>query len=188
MTVDIQTIMDDAATVSTPTEEGLAEVSDLALRQLELEERIEATQELLKQLQEAHTAVSSQLLPAALHAHNLSEIKMADGSQVTIQKIVRASIPKNRADEAFAWLETNEHGDLIKHIVSASFGRGEDEAVQAALEALAEAGVYAEDKRTVHPQTLGAFVREQLEVGADLPHDLLGVFVGEVAKIKAPKK
>lgn len=184
MTIDATTMMTDAAQVSTPTEEGLAEVSDLASKQLELENQIQLAEDSLKRLVEIHTRISTQLLPAALRAYNLSEIKMADGSQVTIQKIVKASIPKPRESEAFLWLETAGHGDLIKHVVSANFGKGEEEAARIAIKALQESGVHANDKRSVHPQTLGAFVREQLDAGVALPHDILGVFIGEVAKIK----
>ena len=38
-------------------------------------------------------------------------------------------------------------------------------------------------KKWVEPMTLKAFVREQVEQGNDLPHDLFNVFIGEKATI-----
>jgi hypothetical protein len=48
-------------------------------------------------------------------------------------------------------------------------------------------GISAEEKRNVHPQTLGAFVREQTAAGVALPEQLLGVYRGEQTKIERPK-
>jgi len=40
-------------------------------------------------------------------------------------------------------------------------------------------------KKSVHPQTLAAFVRESLAEGVDLPQDTFGVYVRKVTEIKA---
>ena len=38
-------------------------------------------------------------------------------------------------------------------------------------------------KEAVHPQTLKAFVREQVETGKELPFDLFGVYIANKTKI-----
>jgi hypothetical protein len=42
-------------------------------------------------------------------------------------------------------------------------------------------------KMGVHPQTLIAHVKERLRNGDEIPLDVLGLYAGRVAKIKAPK-
>ena len=49
---------------------------------------------------------------------------------------------------------------------------------------LNDSGISFTDKESVHPQSLNAFIREQTEKGKALPHDLLGVHIGQIAKIK----
>ena len=86
------------------------------------------------------------------------------------------------------WLEENEFGDIIKHDVKVSFLKGEDEKA-ARFTAWVQANLpkqKVDDKKFVHPQTLGAFVREQMQQGVDLPEEF-GVVVLTKAVIKRPK-
>lgn len=188
MTLSPETLAQDAAEAAVPTEDGLEQVSQLAQRQVDLEDELARLEAQAAELKREYEKLRTQLLPAALAEYGLTEIRMADGARVTVDAIIRASIPKARQGEAFAWLEGAGHGDLIKHVVSASFGRGEDDDARHALDALAALGVEPEDRRSVHAQTLSAFVREQTEAGVALPDELLGVFRGELTKIKRPRK
>ena len=65
-------------------------------------------------------------------------------------------------------------------------GKGETEVAAQAMAALIEAGLEPEAKYAVHPQTLGAWVREMLEEGEDIPIDILGVFRQRTAKVQVP--
>jgi hypothetical protein len=48
-------------------------------------------------------------------------------------------------------------------------------------------GRASQGKTGVHPQTLAAFVKEQVESGTDFPLDLFNVYIGQIAKIKRSK-
>ena len=48
-------------------------------------------------------------------------------------------------------------------------------------------GYLPDQKKEVHPQTLKAFVKEQLQKGQAVPMDLFGVFTGHRATIKRGK-
>lgn len=181
MTLDPTALLDDAT--SAPSSDALAEVGALAARQIELEDAIAETERTLKALKRDLQRISDNELPLALNEHGLSEIAMADGSKVTVKQIVRASIPKDKREAAFHWLDEHGFGDLIKHKVTATFGKGEDAEAQASIAALRDMGLDPEDAKSVHTSTLGAFVREQIEGGADIPFDLLGVYVGQQTKI-----
>jgi hypothetical protein len=103
---------------------------------------------------------------------------------VLVKRFYRGSIPKEREVEAFRWLRDHGHGDLIKNVVSSTFGKGEDDMASQALFLLEESGFSADQKQAVHPATLKAFVKEQVEKGENIPLDLLGVFIGTKAEIK----
>lgn len=182
--IDPTTLQDAAAESSTPSDDALAAVAELVARQIVLEDEVALAEEALREKKTELERVRSDLLPSALRQHNLTELRTADGFRVQVRDVVRASIPKPRRDEAFAWLEEQGHGDLVKHLVSATFGRGEDHEAEEAAAALAQMGCDVKDERSVHASTLSAFVREQIEAGRDLPRDLLGVFQGQVAKIE----
>lgn len=95
-----------------------------------------------------------------------------------------ASIPEERKAEAFAWLEAEGHADLIKTEFKVAFGMG-DYARAQALEKVMDKGGFQFSKKTgVLPQSLTAFVKREIEKNHVVPSDLLGVFVGEVVKVK----
>lgn len=169
------------------TDEELSAVSALAARQIKIEDDIAKCNSILATATKELDRIRTQLLPAALTACGLTEIHLTDGSAVIIAKIIRASIPKAKQTEAFEWLVDNDHGDLIKHIVSARFDREQDEEARAVFALLENMGLDPEDKKSVHANTLSAFVREQTRDGNDVPDDLLGVYRGDVAKVERPK-
>ena len=114
---------------------------------------------------------------------NLSEIKLADGVKVSVQQFYSARIGKEKEEEAFAWLKTNGHEDIIKNVVSLQFGRGEDDSAENMLQSLTSQGYSPSNKRWVEPMTLKAFAREQVENGTDLPFETFNVYVGQKTKI-----
>jgi len=165
------------------SDKQLKTVSELAMYQTLIDDRIKKVEEELATLKNQFKQVSQVDLPEALAETGLTEIKLTDGSKITVQQFYNASIPKDRMDEAFKWLRDNNHEDLIKNTVSCDFGRGEDKQAKVLRETLNVAGISFTDKTGVHPQTLKAFVREQVESGQNLPLDLLGVYIGQKTKI-----
>ena len=165
------------------TDSELAMVSSLAEKQVELEVRIAKGEALLEQLKKEHREISEKALPAALQEVGLASVTLTNGKKVTVKTEIYASIPKDSSAPAFAWLRDHGHGALIKNIISTEFGKGEDEkAVEAAM-LLAEAGFTPSQKESVHPMTLKAFLKEQVEKGQDVPLDLFGAFVFNKSKV-----
>tara|TARA_X000001382_G_scaffold52201_3_gene35609 strand:+ start:475 stop:999 length:525 start_codon:yes stop_codon:yes gene_type:complete len=159
-------------------------VSELASYQLILEKKIKLKEQELSTLKDQHKQVSQTDLPEALAETGLSEIKLLDGSKISVNQFYNASIPKDKVEQAFTWLRDNGHEDLIKNTITCDFGRGEDGNAKVLKETLTGSGVSYTDKTAVHPQTLKAFVREQVESGQNLPLDLLGVYIGQKSVIK----
>jgi len=166
-----------------PSDNALSKVSDLAQKQVNLQQRVEELEADLKMTKESLRTVQEQELPDALAETGLSEIKLIDGTKVTVSEFVSAHISKARADEAHEWLVDNGYADIIKHEVSVRFNKEEDALAHSAVDALRSQGLAPTDKRSVHPSTLRAWAKEQTQRGVDIPESLFGIFIGSKAKI-----
>lgn len=124
-------------------------------------------------------------IPELMAELGLSEIKLEDGSKLTVGTKVRASIPKARAGLAMQWLADNGYADIVKHQVVVDAGKGDASELITSIES---AGYMARDEQAVHPATLAKFVRDRLDEGEDVPLELFGAHVFNEAKLSKPKK
>lgn len=134
-------------------------------------------------LEEVERTLSEQTIPNLMQQAGFMMLKLADGSSVEITKKYAARIPTSKIDEAHDWLRDNGYEDLIKNDLSLSFGMKEDNQAKALAQELIEKGFNVKQKTHVHHSTLSGFVKEQIEDGKDIPHDLFGVFVADRTKI-----
>lgn len=95
-------------------------------------------------------------IPEMFSDIGLSSFTLEDGRKVKVAPQVSASITKANKEQAFEWLREKGHGDLIKEVVTIS----------------------------VHPQTLKAFVREQLGKQVVFPENLFSIFEFSKTTIK----
>ena len=166
------------------SDNSLESIADLCTRQIKLEQEIQKLEDEVSWKKGKLREISYELIPEALAERNLSELKLSDGSAVTVKKVYGASITKGKEGEALQWLRENGFEDLIKNDVTVSFGRGEDNKA-GDFRGLAEAqGFMPSQRMAVHPSTLRAFYRERVEAGQDLPPDIFNTFSGQQTKIK----
>ena len=166
------------------SDNSLESIADLCTRQIQLEKEIQKLEDEISWKKGKLREISYELIPEALAERNLSELKLSDGSAVTVKKVYGASITKGKEGEALQWLRENGFEDLIKNDVTVSFGRGEDNKA-GDFRGLAEAqGFMPSQRMAVHPSTLRAFYRERVEAGQDLPPDIFNTFSGQQTKIK----
>jgi hypothetical protein len=175
---------DVAMQLSNVDNNDLKQVAALVRQQLVLEQRVEDLTAELKKAQQDLAHVSGEALPAALAEHGLTELKMADGSKVTISTVISANISKERSEAAHEWLRDNGFGDLIKNTVAVNFGKGEDDKAVELVKELENEGFAVDQKEAVHPSTLKAFCKEQIEKGKEIPSELFGIFIGQKTTIK----
>ena len=168
-------------------DDGIQSISVLAETQVDLEKQIEDKENEMKVLKEKHRRISQDLLPEALLEAGVSEFKLKDGTKVSTLTYYSARITPDDREEAFNWLRENDFADLIKNTVSVSFGRDEDDAAKELLDELSSNGMNTTQKEWVEPMTLKAFVREQVEKGADLPLETFNVYIGQKSKITKEK-
>ncbi len=185
----ISLMEDDASSdsVETVSGEGLKSVAEIAKRIRETEGEIEKIDTYLKEKKKELLKLTDEDMPSMLTELGVSSFTLADGGKVEVKPLYGAAIPATKKEEAFEWLRDNNHSDIIKNVVSCSFGRGEDKKAAELLSDISRKGLVPEQKEGVHSSTLRGWVRERVENGDSFPMDLFGAFVGERAVIKKGK-
>ena len=157
------------------------EVKDLK----KIEDEIALLEERLKDKKQDADHISSKIIPELLAEQGLSEIKLADGSKVSVKKEFRATLPKDevKRDAAYKWLRDQGLGDIIKNNVFVTFGKGEDDKAQQLLDLAAENGFEPQQKSDVAWATLTALFKERIESGLDMPPDVFSTWIKDKTKI-----
>ena len=122
----------------------------------------------LKEAKEAERILREETIPGMFSELGIEKMSLKDGSTFGVKQEVYASIPEHKKPEVFAWLTKYGFEGIIKTEVQVPFGKGEIERAKELLDALAELGITnGVLDRSIHPQTLKAFLREQLEAAAE---------------------
>jgi len=164
------------------------EVSTIAVECIKLkqkEDEITALEEQLKSKKEEADYISSSVIPDLLAEQGLSEIKLSDGSKVSVKKEFRATVPKDdlKRESALQWLRDQGLGDIIKNNVSVTFGKGEDNKAKQLLDLAADNGFEPQQKSDVSWNTLTALYRERVESGLDMPSECFSLWIKDKTKI-----
>lgn len=181
---------DDMAEEVVPvTDDEIKSISELADRQIVLEDWIERSEEKMKEARENLKKLTGELLPEAMREAGVREFKLSNGCEVLMNMDIKASITAANKEKAFAWLREQNQGDLIRNEFKISFGAGEDEFSDGLVGYLHEVKQDFNQKEFVHHSTLPAFVRRELDEhdhGEDW-EKLFGVYRHTYTKIIRPK-
>ena len=164
------------------------EVSTIAaecIRLKQKEDEIAELEEKLKAKKEEADNISSNVIPELLAEQGLAEIKLADGSKVSVRKEFRATLKKDEIarEGAYQWLRDQNLGDIIKNNVSVTFGKGEDDKAKQLLNLAAENGFEPQQKSDVAWNTLSALYQERVEAGLDMPSESFSLWIKDKTKI-----
>jgi hypothetical protein len=184
-------VIDFEADAAPPAPESgeLSRVRALAQRFIDQEQFVSMLEEQLADEKEAARRLREEDLPSLMTEIGLSEFKMADGTRITVTRAVECSISEERRPVAHAWLKSHGFGGLIKTEVAVKFDRGEDEIAAAIASSLRETfpNKSIEVEERVHPSTLSAFLREQVENGTPPPAEPFGLRPFNKAKVTLPR-
>ena len=164
--------------------DNIQSLADQVERLEKMNRVIEKTEESLKEQKKQKDHVSMEVIPTLMSEMGLAELKLVDGSVVTVKPNYSASITVANREAAFNWLRNNGLGDIIKNEISVSFGRNEDNKAADYASLAQERGFQPTQKLKVEPMTLKALVRERIEAGKEMPTELFNVFVGNQTTIK----
>ena len=165
----------------------LKTLSENITRFLRIGGMIGNTEERLRKLKEQYRQLSEEDLPQKMTELGMQDLRLEDGSRITIDMFYATRINKNNRDAAHEWLRAQGHGDIIKNQVSVSFGKGEDDTALETMTLLEKEGLFPDQKESVHPSTLKAFVKERIESGDNAftpdTQKLFSVYQGKRTKI-----
>lgn len=113
---------------------------------------------------------------------------LKSGFKVEVKADTYANISKDRAPKAFKWLRDHKFGGMIKAVVNGSFAKGEEKQAKALVAAAKKMGIHLSMQESVHPQTLRAWAREQMEKGAPVDEALFGIHIVNKAVLIEDKK
>ena len=164
------------------------EVNTIAAECIKLkrkEDEISDLEEQLKKKKEEADFISSSVIPELLAEQGLSEIKLADGSKVSVKKEFRCTLPKDEVKRtaAYQWLRDQGLGDIIKNNIFVTFGKGEDNKAKQLLDLAAENGFQPQQKSDAAWNTLTALYQERVESGLDMPSDVFNTWIKDKTKI-----
>ena len=157
-----------------------------------LEHKKEELEQELSDVKKKIALLSERDLVQLFSETNLSSLTLdADGNYPAMKfdktTFYNAKIPEDKEAEAFNWLSENGHADIVKTEIKLSFGMREREQAERLEKALAAKNYDFNSKLGVHPATLKAFAKAEIEAGHALPMDVLGIYVGEIVKTKIVK-
>ena len=160
-------------------------VADECVKLKKIEDEIAAIEEQLKNKKAEADDISSRVIPELLAEQGLSAIKLADGSNVSVKKEFRCTLPKDEAkrEQAYKWLRDQGLGDIIKNNVFVTFGKGEDNKAKQLLDLAAENGFEPQQKSDAAWNTLTALFQERVESGLDMPSDIFNTWIKDKTKI-----
>jgi len=168
----------------------LALVAQLAAEMRTQAERVAQLEAELKAAKAAAKVLEEERLPAAMQDLGVLELKLADGSKISVETEYHASIPKKHRAAAYKYLRDNGFGALIKNEVVVEFPREEDEPARELAARLREE--FPENlvnfESGIHSSTLKALVKEQYESGSPLPEEPFGIYIITRATIEQPKQ
>lgn len=177
----------------TERQKALTRLNELALLQAKHETDVADAMKTLAAAQARLKETSEKLIPEVMSEMELTETKTEDGIKVEIKETLRASIAQGDMEQqakAFAWLELQGHGHLIKQEFNIQFGKNEEKwakQFEAQLKRRKKP-LNAKRKKSIHHGTLAAFLTEQLKKGVEVPLDIFNGFLQTFAKVSVPKE
>ena len=153
------------------------------------EDELVSLEEQVKNKKEEIDEISSRIIPELLAEQGLSAIKLADGSNVSVKKEFRCTLPKDevKREAAYKWLRDQGLGDIIKNNIFVTFGKGEDDKAKQLLNLAAENGFDPQQKSDAAWNTLTALFQERVESGLDMPSDVFNTWIKDKTKISRKK-
>ena len=183
-----------------PTSNEIGACSELAERQIKLEDEVSRLEEQLKLAKQNLRQVSEIDLPELMNTLNVKEFKLNDGTKVSVNDVVSGSTPSNgaidrakgelkqeliqRKDSGYTYLRSNKAEALISNNYVVQFPTGEDKKALEFEKILNDKELSFANKSEVNPRRLNSWLKEQIANGKEVPYDVFKIFTGHRAVIK----
>ncbi len=162
----------------------MLEIAKLANAQYEKSCEIEKLEDALEKAKEEFRKLAEEKLPPKMEELGIQEYTTTEGIHVKVKEEIRGGLPEEKRAQGFKWLEDKGHEALIKSEVVVAFPRKELDKAKKLVEDLRKDDFIVSLERSVHFQTMQAFIKEQMLEGKDIPLDIFKVFRQRVAKVE----
>lgn len=133
----------------------------------------------LETIQEKADKLSKGLIPDLMRAIGVTSLNMTNGSKIQSVPDIHANVTKAKMPEVMAWLRAHGSEAIAKERLIVD---------KEAANLLRDHNVGFTYDASIHPSTLRAFVKEQLESAPDqFPRELFGVYEGSKTVITAAR-
>lgn len=162
-----------------------AQVEALVKRMDAEKAEIDRLEEALSAAKEAYRKTSESDIPELMDGLR-GKLALEDGRYLEIEDVIHGSVPKEKQPFAYDWMDKNGYHGLAKRQIRMEFNLDETAWANKVMADLRKRkkSVRAVMERSVHPQTLLAFIRECVREGVDLPDNLFSVRKYQRAKIR----
>ena len=183
-------VVKDKKKVKKPIDSQLKVITKIGEKVVENKRNIARLDEEVKLAKEKLRKIVEEELPDAMTSVNLRTFELEDGTNFSVKDEIFVSIREDKRAGALKWLEDNGHGDLIKHDVKVSFGRGDHDHAENLKKILGKSfkSIPYDERMTVHSGTLKAFAKERYSLGETLPEEHFSVYEANIAKVKLGKE
>ena len=182
--------------VEGPSDKELKLIGGLVERQAKLEDWIADQLARMNIAVERLRKLEYETLPEAMKAAGCESYTTAAGLIVNVKEDVKASIAVANVPWCHSWMRDHGHGALIRNEFKITYGVGEEENAKAKIlsTTLKEQAQDFNQKEYVHPRTLPAFCRTEMENDEERDEPLLneewetkfGIYRYKRAKITRP--
>jgi hypothetical protein len=167
------------------TLDSLGELAELAKLQINYEHQVSEIEGLLSGLKEKLRQVQEIDIPTMMLGMGMKAFKLESGASITIKQDIFASIRAEKVEAALEFFDKELGlGSLIKDDVAVKFGKGDEKKAKTLTEFCREAGFNFTEKKYIHPQTLKAEIKRQMETGREFPEELFSIHPFNKAVIK----
>lgn len=169
-----------------PNEEKLETLASLGNALLDYQVKIAELEAKVDELKNLARDISEVKLPELMDEIGLSEFRLAkkDNNPGMVVRVKPFYSGKITDENAYKWLDDNNHGDIIKGAVTVDYPKGFDKQKLAMIaQAAKAAGLPANIREEVHHSTLRAWLKEMVETGQEFPRDLFNCYVGKRASL-----
>lgn len=192
-------ILDESEMKEGPSNEDLRKIADVSREQVKLVREKEKLEQQLADVNKRLQANMQVELPEIMLKCGMESYTLAGGYSVSVDKIVKASIPapdNKRVENAahkhaigIAYMDKMAP-DLVKNSITIEYPKGQEKLFKKFMRDLAQRKIPVDYKltRAVHASTLSKWVRTRLDKAEDVDEVALNVHKVTIAEVKIPRK
>lgn len=169
-------------------QDALDRLREMGARLVKVELDLEQAKADVVRLTALREALRRREMPDLMFEHKVSMLGV-DNHILTREPLIEATLPKDAEARTTAinWLVDNQHGGVVKRMLTVELPKGDEITEHKVLEALEDFDIEPVVEYDVHHSTYKALIKRLVQKGDQLPMDVLGVYVGSIVKMDSSK-